>query len=339
MNRYSIPAFAFLLFGVDSSAQTLTASSNTPVIGDSYQVYTVNAFTDPGSSGAGAAWDFSTLSNATVVNFHYFDPSTSQYAAQFPDAQWVVTNELTDTLFYKATANGLEQVGEDALYASYDVQCHMSDPELRLALPCSLGTTWSDVVAANYDIDGNATVRTGGITGECDGAGTVTMPYGQVIGVLRIHTRLQQNDQIGFIGATHNRDEWVYMAEWLKFPLVRIVSDTITIPAFSVQQVTRTTEWLGGASVGHFEQQASGSVMSVFPNPAADNVNVRFAEQATGNMTMELCDATGRVVLSQRAIPGVQQQVIDLSEVAPGAYMLNLTRNGKVITSARVLRN
>lgn len=63
----------------------------------------------------------------------------------------------------------------------------------------------------------------------------------------------------------------------------------------------------------------AGTSYSIYPNPATDQITIR-AEQMEANATLDVVDATGRVVLQGALVGG--RLVLDLRALAPGLYAL-----------------
>ncbi len=322
---------------------TLNNVDNLPSIGQVFP-YHVAAYAAPPASGVGMTYDYSGLVETGLSGWQWISPSVYSNPAAFPTATIAATNG-TDTLFFNVTANGLERVGErQSVIGGFDAEVPFTDASLNLKLPLSVGQTWNDNIAANFMVDASPGTRSGTINGVADGSGLLTVPGGgPAVEVVRVYTYTQEVNTItqvpvfGTVTVIHKRAQYDYYAQFMKTPLVRVYTDSLS-SSIGVTENTSAIEWLDTAFVGMIEQEEAAD-LQVYPNPAQDQVNVRSTEPATGRMTLVLRDATGRIVLSQRAIPGVQVQVLDLGAIAPGAYLLSLMENGNVVRSARVVRN
>lgn len=331
------------LISITCTAQTLSDVGNTPIIGTSQNMWTAD-LQDPGGAGAGIAWDYSGLTSSTALTYSCIDPSTSQWASTIPGATYAITNSTTDTLFYVPTVNGLELVGEDVTYILYDVQVPYSDHQLTLKLPCSLGTNWVDNISASYFIDGLGTAtRTGSFTGNADASGSLTLPGGVMVGsVLRVHTRLQQQDDAGVANATHNRDEWAWYTAWSKFPVVRTVSDTILVPLLGINQVTRTTEWMDPATVGMHDVTRDAFGLQAFPSPTQGSITLTFGAFGGADLRLAVRDMTGRIVAQEsldHPVAGFHQRTLDLGQLPAGCYAVELTDTEGARSTVRVVHD
>lgn len=343
MQRTYVLLFVAALFVRSATAQTLSAAGNIPIIGTSQGMWSTD-FQDPGAAGAGVTWDFSGLTSSSAVTYSCIDPSTSQWVATLPGATYLLTNSTTDTLFYTSTSNGLELVGEDVTYIIYDVQVPFSDNQLTLKLPCSLGTNWVDNIAASYYIDGLGTAtRTGSFTGNADASGTLMLPGGTEVGaVLRVHTRLQQQDDAGIANATHARDEWAWYTQWSKFPVMRTVSDTILVPLLGINQVTRTTEWLDPAFVSVHDGSRDAFGLEAFPSPTDGTVTLTYGSFGNAGLRLAVRDLRGQVVLERDLGDlqnGFQRYTLELGALPAGCYAVELRDGSGSRSTVRVVRD
>ncbi|MEQ9376203.1 MAG: LamG-like jellyroll fold domain-containing protein [Imperialibacter sp.] len=81
--------------------------------------------------------------------------------------------------------------------------------------------------------------------------------------------------------------------------------------------------------------------LTVYPNPAADYITIRYEKLVKGNVIAELMDLTGRAVMSEEVRQGTNRQtVLDLTDVKNGLYILRFfdkDMNGVEIASFRLI--
>lgn len=283
-----------------ASAQiSLNDPDNVPVVGNSFPIHKA-AFAAPPAGGANVDFDYSALVETGVGLWTCIDPSSYSNAAAFPTASRAMANGL-DTVFYNVTANGMERVGERQTVLIYSVECPMSDAALDLQLPLSAGDSWNDNIAAsNFDVGGSLADRTGSVHGEADAWGTVRIP-GVIdpFPVLRVYTLKQEVNVVhsgppfGDITVTHKRHEWNYYGQWMRHPLVRVYSDSLT-SLFS-NSYNSGIEWLD-PSVTAVAEAGTLPTMDLYPNPTSGAVRI----SAPGAVRMEVMDAAGRTIAAQR---------------------------------------
>lgn len=83
------------------------------------------------------------------------------------------------------------------------------------------------------------------------------------------------------------------------------------------------------------EQNHLASV-SIYPNPASDEVKIDFSGIASENLSLELLDMTGKIIQTQNNISG-SIGVFDLSRVAKGSYQIRIS-DGTVQRIARIVK-
>ena len=72
------------------------------------------------------------------------------------------------------------------------------------------------------------------------------------------------------------------------------------------------------------------NVISVYPNPVSDILNVGLSGEITANSNFVMLDAKGIVVLQQKFTRN--PQVIDVSKLAAGVYLIKINNGGKIVT-------
>lgn len=76
------------------------------------------------------------------------------------------------------------------------------------------------------------------------------------------------------------------------------------------------------------------SALNIFPNPAADEVNVSFNINDASDLKVEVLDMTGKVietVTESSQVSGLQKSTINTTDYAAGMYMINIaTKEGSV---------
>jgi len=79
--------------------------------------------------------------------------------------------------------------------------------------------------------------------------------------------------------------------------------------------------------------------LTVFPNPANNELNVLFAANSSVNVNLALIDAAGKIAYMDKEVltNGNFSKLIDTSQLAPGNYVLRLYYNSKLYTRKIVI--
>lgn len=323
---------------------TLVSPGNVPVNGTSFMVHQ-GAYVPPASGGAGILFNFSASTATSSATYQWQDPASLPNGAQFPDAQFALTNAGPDTVFYKETANGLERIGDTqtitALSTPYHFTTVYSDAMLELQLPITFGATpWTDLFAGDFTVDGTAASRNGAINGEADGWGRVIMPGGaDTVEVLRVTTRVNETIPLTISGfgveVNHIRNVRSFYPLWGKFPVLRTVSDSLS--SQFLNQNYEFTEWLDASAVGITEATSNPFQVHLFPNPANTRVELGYLNREHGPLTLQVLDVRGAVVLRKELNGyGPAVESIDVSVWVPGIYQAVLTDGTGVRSVQRI---
>ena len=103
---------------------------------------------------------------------------------------------------------------------------------------------------------------------------------------------------------------------------------------FAGERTEAVAFWTGDMAHVKLDVQFDGPVFSVFPNPATDWIDVRFDLTESGNASVEVLDATGRLVMSQPLgllLDGEQQVGVSTADLVPGTYQVRLTVDGRTV--------
>jgi hypothetical protein len=77
----------------------------------------------------------------------------------------------------------------------------------------------------------------------------------------------------------------------------------------------------------------SNNVITVYPNPVLDNLNLNFYATKAQYLNVQLVDLSGRVVISDvfTASSGANRFEVETRDLASGSYILRVTeQNGKI---------
>ncbi len=84
-----------------------------------------------------------------------------------------------------------------------------------------------------------------------------------------------------------------------------------------------------GTTIGLQDEQPF-SVQAIYPNPATEFITVQLYVQKQLNVSMQLSDICGRVLINKeyQAASGLNETKTDLTNIAPGIYFVTITADG-----------
>ncbi len=89
-------------------------------------------------------------------------------------------------------------------------------------------------------------------------------------------------------------------------------------------------------------QIVPGMVMQASPNPFTENLNIGFASTETGKAEISISNVTGQKVMVKPSSVNKGYNTIQLdglSKLTPGVYMVQLTVNGVVTATQKIIKN
>lgn len=317
--KTTIILISFSAFALTLHAQpTLTSATNAPQVGTQYTLNHGN-HVSPGSAGASQTWNLTGLESDSTDLVQLVDPSNTPNGTQFPGATVAeVSNPVTS--YYQATTNGIYFAG------SFDGVSSIVNAPLpkSLPFPCTMGTTWSTPYAAEFDYEGEPVFRTGTVSGQADGYGTLNMPWGTVTNVLRIHLTHTLQDSLSLFNIDYTYDSYLYYAPGQSHPIAELVSSTIDF-GFGVPDVVEFSRWTGELNT-MVQEGHDHALLHLFPNPANEQVNLVLPSSLRGPVQVDILDASGHVAKQ----PGVGSNAagvltLDVTELVAGIYHVRAT--------------
>jgi hypothetical protein len=302
------------LLAIGAHAQPiLTAATNTPVPGTGYTLEH-GPYVAPGTAGAGQTWDLSGLAADSSVAVEFVTPASTPNGAQFTTATVAEVNPVV-TQYYRTAADGIHFAGSDD---GTSVIVH-APQGTYLPFPCTYGTTWSSPQHATFQYEDSEVTRTGTFSGTVDGYGTLVLPGGTLPNVLRVHWTHTLQDVMGPLTIAQVYDSHAFFVAGRSQPIAELV--TASIDFGSGPQTRQFSRWSGDMSTGIDTPAAIG--VSVFPNPASEEVSIRWSAEFGRRAAVSVMDMAGRAVVLGRypAVQGTTSR-IDLQRLFPGMYQL-----------------
>lgn len=340
---------AFPLF---LTAQISITASHMPVSGDTCRYSSANV-SDVGNytaTGANHSWSFSLT--PTGQDIRKFQPSTQtpyffyflppKYGEKILDSVPIpnipgnpITIKNIYSFYKKATSpSSFNSEGLGLTMSGVPIGATYSDEDELYKFPLNYGnrdsTTFKLSTPTNTMIPFTYKKQGYRIT-EADGWGTITTPYGTA-SCLRVVTTQYSQDTITIsaLPAGFNKfgfPNYMRSYQWLttgeKIPYLEVMGNVVG-GNFTPTQVRYRDR---ARVITGIQEEAFSPVISVFPNPAVDELTVITTQQQE-TLSIEIADLQGRTVRQQQSAGSqgpVQEQKINLSGLAKGIYILNVS--------------
>jgi hypothetical protein len=315
----------FISYLTVSSQPTLTHNGVAFQIGTSVTSH-IGAYDFPGNPGPGETWDFSNYSGPNVATYSGVNPAGTPYVGLYPAA---------DVCSY-APGPGQYEYLEDDMAATHLLGANAASASLNfsankqtfLVFPLTYNDTWTDTYQASGNNAGFPFTRTGTITAEADGYGTLITPNGTYTNVLRIYYYQTFTDNSSSGSYDGEQSTWSWYKEGIHYPIFSITDALYDgFPSFSMGTYN-------DAPTG-FDEPAAAEFVSVYPTPANAELFVKLGSSSSLR-NYELTDITGRKILSGEL--SRQLNAINTQNIPAGHYMLRIISDNAVQTKKVVIQ-
>ena len=299
-----------------ANAQTLIAPSF--LSGDSFTMGVLE-LSESGAPGENMAWDYSSFVAVNSYNGQILSSSPSSFEDDYPNANWML-EVGGGQYYYNYGPDVYEYYGGVEEGVSYPY----FDSEIYFPFPFSYGETWTDTYEVSLNILGVETQRSGLVTSELDGYGTLDLPGGVYLEDVSRVSMLREISDSSTVG------EKTYLVDYKMF-----YSGTIAVPIVShvhlqiiealdttIQDNTQILQ-LYTVATDEVQPEATFIDFTMFPNPSSSRVQFIISggiSSPHSNVAIEIRDLTGRLIETLQMVPGVNTGVIDVSSWAKGAY-------------------
>lgn len=187
MKKTLLTVLAFACLSVTTMAQgpTLTASTSTPVLGETFMNQVAQTGNLPSyAGGANQTWNYSALIDSSIAaGVQVLLPSATPYAALFTNSNLAIqTSNNANVVYFNSQASQLSIVG---IYAADTGQITYTTPRIYLPYPFSYNSFYTDSVVG--EVASYGVIFRGKDSLNADGYGTLNLPNGKTYtNVLRV---------------------------------------------------------------------------------------------------------------------------------------------------------
>jgi len=348
MKKRLLSLVAFLPLCVN--AQISITAAGMPVSGDTcrYSTANVSAVGNYSATGTNFSWSFSmTPTGQDIRRFQASAQTPYFFYFLFPKYGEKILDSLPITnipgnpisirniySFYKkvTTPSSFNSEGLGLTMSGVPIGATYSDEDELYKFPLAYGnrdsTTFKLSTPTNTMIPFTYKKQGYRIT-EADGWGTITTPYGTA-SCLRVVTTQYSMDTITIsaLPAGFNKfgfPNYMRSYQWLttseKIPYLEVMGNVVAGNFTPTQVRYRDVARV----ITAMPEESFNPVISVFPNPAVDELTITTAQQET--LSIEITDLQGKRVrqMSAEGSGPVNQHKLNVSGLARGLYILNVS--------------
>lgn len=290
------------LFTGSLFSQNLTSADISYQPGDNFNYYRSN-YINPGASGTGVTWDFSSMTTVSTTSVSISNNS----GGAFPAANIKVTQSPGGDVYYNSTTSALEIVGNgtDTYFDGMEY----------LQFPLSGATDFTDTYAYEYQISGQSYEKSATVHSRFSGYGTLILPTGTFTNVYRLEIEHQIADSSYSTGVVDSSTYLAYV--WFKAGIHHELASvsTATFGSFVYQYAFYSDE---NDNVG-LENKDLKNLM-LYPNPAENNFTVSSDTHLESIKIYTLAGETIQTVF----LNGSMNSVVGIEKLNSGFYLVKI---------------
>jgi hypothetical protein len=325
---YVLFLFGTVFSGLNAQI-SLTKANNEPVIGDVFPKQSYDSLgAVPKNTGANQIWNFSTMTvNSATETSVYMAVSATPNPTMYPAAtiaEQVGNNNYT---YYKSTSTTFEVQG----FSNPGFDMNFSNSVVFANWPITFGSSNTDSGGGI----GSAGVATVAINGTANvaapGSGTVILPGNVTLNnVLQVITTITITQSSGTTTVNQLQKQYDYYHGSQKFPVMTMqyqsqTSGTVTSLNFSA--------WVNKNVVAGIADHSFISGLSVYPNPAKDQLIILMNNVSGEVATATITDLSGRELKAVSLGNSLNiNGTIDVSDLGKGVYLLTLKSDKNTVT-------
>ncbi len=311
---------------------TMTAANGNPVFGETfYARYLDTLGIDKGAGGAHATWSFPVLS---AMNY---DTSIYMACDSTPACGSIIGSNIAylnygDYYYCNANANAFSLVG---VYANFTGSGYSSlnfiDKQDMIRYPFTYNSSYVDTVTAY--VSSLALYHREVDSFVCDGYGTITLPSGTDTNAIRIHGIFHTFDSMGTSAGTYARYEtYVWYKPGFHNPFFSLTYDTAGSTTGQMYLSEAIFYKLKPNKLSITDANNINAGLNCAPNPASDELHIRFnLDQAAGAFVTvsDLLGRTVKTISNDQMVAGNNNISLSVNDLPNGMYLVKLqTENG-----------
>jgi len=333
-----LPLILIILFSYNLKAQ-ITINSIDLQVGDVVlQAVDTNFQTDLLSPGTDLNWDFSGIHGQRTDTIAPLDPSTTNHASAFPDAN-LAFGSIELAMYVANTPNEYVSLGVGGYVAEIDaeVEVVLTDPDSIIDFPINYGDardvdSWGQTYT---NVQGNDVRVSMSVarTQVCDAWGTVTTPHDsyEVLRIQEVEISIDSVfavTQFGeFYQESYSTFDTTYKYNFytndptIKYPLLEVKYDHVADTIFE-------TKWITFMPDNTPELSSNLDEISIYPNPSSNVVNINTTDVI---LSVNIINIQGKIVKSST------QKSIQVSDLPSALYIIEIKTEKNIIRKRLII--
>jgi len=318
----SLTMFFVVMFSSFAFAQPTLTDVNCGLLSGDKFTWNVTPTISPGSAGANQVWNFSTMTLSTSTSATIQPPASTPSAGLYPTANIsLVDGFISD--FCRVNTNSMQEIGNYYNGGSPVNMCvtTYTDPVDYLHFPFNFNNTYTD---AFYGSSNNTMVgqtRSGSITVTADGYGTLIIPTGTFVNVMRVHSTMTYTDTVfstTFFTA-RSKDEYLWYLPGTHFPVAGVAFFTNPNPK-EQDHAYYISQYLTGLN----EIDNPLSAVKLFPVPASEVLNITIPNGVSGKLEINIYNSLGQKIKTVNQNNESLSLSLNISDLAKGVYFMRM---------------
>lgn len=325
-------AILFLITSSINAQITLTSTTNTPTIGDSYTYVSIPNYSfNVSQSGANQTWDFSTATGATETT-NVINLASSSEPSNHPSSDFVFNTTGTNAESYLSSSSS--DISIEGSYLAGTLRAIYSDKQEYLKFPITYNDVFNETFAGIVEnITASQTYdRSGTIEITADGYGNLILPYITISNVLRIKVIIKSTDL--FMGFT--LPETITTSYFWYNTLNKYALATTSEVYYSGSIISSQAYYLieSDLVLGTKNSVLVDTNINIYPNPSKDFVYIN--NEYYNNLYIDILDITGSLIKSIVISNGQNQ--VNVSDLQSGIYLIKYLNKSQIYTKKLVIK-
>ncbi len=323
---FTFLAVAFISINTIHAQITMTHESHGFRPGDEHACQML-AYKDPGQAGKNITWDF-----RDVVSKESIGVSAVEELSGSLYNRGVLRNDGV-RFYYNNNRDQVEYHG----YERGDLQFLYTGPIVKTKYPQSYGTSFAGTYSGNVLTKGQKTSElSGSYSTVVDGEGTILLPNGEKLPVIRVKTTKTAN----YSCSNQEVVKYLWYAQDVRYP-VFVTMETINYGNDGQITILEKVSYLNTNLKKETKQHPASDLNAlddsftckVYPNPFKEQLSVDYSLGKQVAVSIELYNAQGSkvaIILPKQIQQGMQVIDYNTAAFAKGIYFLRFTIDGKV---------